>query len=140
MKKQNYIQLYINCTMDGLLEQTKNKMAIDIFNKIKKQGMIHSIRGIRNSYDLMEDYFKEQKISEYEFKDRMKKVSYEYAKKNKINPRNWQLGYYLTNCLEPYESFETDIYTLDTEDQSEYLLFDITQADNDFINILKGEK
>ena len=136
--KDYYIKLYIECAMTRLIEKTDNKDAINLFQYIKKEGNITIIHEIDLYMDRIEDYLKENNLTENKFRKLIKKSSYEFAKNNDIPAKDWQLGYYLTNYfIDPYREFENDLAMIDIID-NEFILYDIERADKEFKKILKN--
>lgn len=144
--RKYYIRLYIECAMDGMIQNTKIEEAISVFNLIKKHCDISMLNFIDEYFDSgegFEAYLKENNIQERDIGQLIKKSSYEYARDHDVSKKDWQLGYYFVNYIftSPYDGFRHDLILLEMEEfpfGCDFLLYDIENADEEFINILKG--
>ena len=135
-----YVKLYIECGIEGLKELTNDKEVIELLDEIKFRHNSSEFRSMNEIYDELIPCFEQNDLMGKFFNFKLSKISQEYAKKNHISSRSWQLGYYFCNSYKGdyYDNYLNDLNIIENTDVLPvYIWYDIRNADDNFIKILK---
>lgn len=136
--KEYYINLYIKYIATGLMNFADNEEIINILNSIKFINSVNNFEEILYRYPEIEELLiKNGLYINMYFNFAI--LSKHYAKKDNVDPMEWQLGYYLSQGEDAYDNFLSDLeYIQEYKEGKKYLWYDIRKAEKEFINMMKN--
>ena len=140
MKKEEYIRLYLKSGFEAINLLVDDEEDDELLTYLADNCNVSLFLDILNMEPRFEDIAIQLNLK-FSFYSNFSILSRKYAESRKLNPRDWQIGYYLCNFTNPYEQFQNDLelFKANIDEIPFYIWYCLDNADKDFIDELNNQ-